>query len=58
MTEVIAAVREVVGQDFVLMVDVQYAFPDANTCLATIRDREKFNLFFIETPLPADDLPG
>ena len=58
MTEVIAAVREAVGQDFVLMVDVQYAFPDANTCLATIRDWEKFNLFFIETPLPADDLPG
>ena len=58
MTEVIAAVREAVGQDFVLMVDVQYAFPDANTCLATIRDWEKFNLFFIETPLPADDLSG
>jgi L-alanine-DL-glutamate epimerase-like enolase superfamily enzyme len=58
MTEVIAAVRDAVGQDFVLMVDVQYAFPDANTCLATIRDWEKFNLFFIETPLPADDLPG
>jgi L-alanine-DL-glutamate epimerase-like enolase superfamily enzyme len=58
MTEVIAAVREAVGQDFVLMVDVQYAFPDANTCLATIRDWERFNLFFIETPLPADDLPG
>jgi L-alanine-DL-glutamate epimerase-like enolase superfamily enzyme len=48
MTEVIAAVREAVGQDFVLMVDVQYAFPDADTCLATIRDWEKFNLFFIE----------
>jgi len=58
MTEVIAAVREAVGKDFVLMVDVQYAFPDADTCLATIRDWEKFNLFFIETPLPADDLPG
>jgi L-alanine-DL-glutamate epimerase-like enolase superfamily enzyme len=58
MTEVIAAVREAVGDDFVLMVDVQYAFPDANTCLATIKNWEKFNLFFIETPLPADDLAG
>jgi len=58
MTEVIAAVREAVGQDFVLMVDVQYAFPDADTCLTTIREWEKFNLFFIETPLPADDLQG
>jgi L-alanine-DL-glutamate epimerase-like enolase superfamily enzyme len=58
MTEVIAAVREAVGEDFVLMVDLQYAFPDAKTCLATIRNWEKFNLFFIETPLPADDLDG
>jgi L-alanine-DL-glutamate epimerase-like enolase superfamily enzyme len=58
MTEVIAAVREAVGQDFVLMVDVQYAFPDADTCLTTIKDWENFNLFFIETPLPADDLGG
>jgi L-alanine-DL-glutamate epimerase-like enolase superfamily enzyme len=58
MTEVIAAVREAVGEDFVLMVDVQYAFPDANTCLTTIKNWEKFNLFFIETPLPADDLAG
>src|SRR5262249_9261038 len=38
MTEVIAAVREAVGRDFVLMVDVQYAFPDANTCLTTIKN--------------------
>ena len=58
MTEVIAVVREAVGQDFVLMVDLRYSFPDADTCLAAIRDWEKFNLFFIETPLPADDLPG
>jgi len=58
MTEVIGVVREAVGPDFVLMVDVQYAFPDADTCLATIRNWEEFNLFFIETPLPSDDLPG
>jgi L-alanine-DL-glutamate epimerase-like enolase superfamily enzyme len=58
MTEVIASVREAVGAEFVLMVDLQYAFSDVNTCLATIRDWEKFDLFFIETPLPADDLQG
>lgn len=58
MTEAIAAVREAVGPDFVLMVDVQYAFPDASTCLATIREWEPFNLYFIETPLPPDDLEG
>lgn len=58
MGHVIRAVREVVGSDFVLMVDVQYAFPDADACLATIRDWEAYDLFFLEAPLPADDLEG
>ena len=58
MGEVIAAVRQTVGDDFVLMVDVQYAFPDADTCLATIRPWEKHDLFFLETPLPSDDMDG
>jgi L-alanine-DL-glutamate epimerase-like enolase superfamily enzyme len=58
MTEAIAAVREAVGPSFVLMVDVQYAFPDATTCLATIREWESLDLYFVETPLPADDLEG
>jgi L-alanine-DL-glutamate epimerase-like enolase superfamily enzyme len=58
MTDVIASVREAVGPDFTLMVDVQYAFPDAETCLKAIRPWAEFNLFFIETPLPSDDLEG
>jgi L-alanine-DL-glutamate epimerase-like enolase superfamily enzyme len=57
-TEVISAVRDAVGPDFVLMVDVQYAFPDAETCLATLRDWQQFDLFFVETPLWPDDLEG
>ncbi len=58
MTEAISAVRSAVGRDFTLMVDVQYAFPDADTCLRAIRDWVDFDLFFIETPLPSDDLAG
>jgi L-alanine-DL-glutamate epimerase-like enolase superfamily enzyme len=58
MEEPIAAVRKEVGPEFTIMVDVQYAFPDADTCLATIRDWEKYDIFFLETPLPADDLAG
>lgn len=58
VTEVIAAVRDAVGPDFTLMVDVQYAFPDADTCLGVIRDWEDLDIFFLETPLPSDDLPG
>jgi L-alanine-DL-glutamate epimerase-like enolase superfamily enzyme len=40
------------------MVDLQYAFADADSCLNVIRDWVDFNLFFIETPLPSDDLEG
>lgn len=40
------------------MVDVQYAFPDADTCLSAIWPWVDFNLFLIETPLAADDLDG
>ena len=58
MKEPIAAVREEVGSDLKIMVDVQYAFPDADTCLAAIRGWEEYDLFFLETPLPADDLAG
>jgi L-alanine-DL-glutamate epimerase-like enolase superfamily enzyme len=56
--EVIAAVRAAVGPEFVLMVDVQYAFPDAQTCLQIVREWREFDLFFLETPLPVDDLDG
>jgi L-alanine-DL-glutamate epimerase-like enolase superfamily enzyme len=58
VTEIIATVRRAVGTEFVLMVDVGYAYPDADTCLRTIRNWRDFNLFFIETPLWSDDLPG
>ncbi len=58
MEEPIAAVREEVGHDFVIMVDVQYAFPNADTCLRTIRDWVEYDIFFLETPLPVDDLAG
>jgi L-alanine-DL-glutamate epimerase-like enolase superfamily enzyme len=57
-TEVIAAVREAVGPDFTLMVDVQYAFPNADVCLQTIKNWEPFNIYFLETPIWSDDLNG
>ena len=40
------------------MVDCQYAFPDADECLRVIRAWQDFDLFFVETPLPSDDLAG
>ena len=57
-TEVIAAVRAAIGPEVALMVDVQYAFPDATTALAVMSDWREFNLTFVETPLWPDDLAG
>ena len=58
MAEVIGAVREAVGTDFVLMVDVAYGFPDAGRAVATLRGWVDFDLYFVETPLASDDLRG
>lgn len=57
-TEVVAAVREAVGKEFTLMVDVQYAFPSADACLRTIRDWQPYDIYFLETPIWVDDLEG
>jgi L-alanine-DL-glutamate epimerase-like enolase superfamily enzyme len=57
-TEVLSAVRAAVGPQFTLMCDVQYAFPDAATCLKVIEGWAGLDLFFLETPLPSDDLQG
>ncbi|HZU14301.1 MAG TPA: mandelate racemase/muconate lactonizing enzyme family protein [Chloroflexota bacterium] len=57
-TEIVAALRDAVGPDFTLMIDVQYAFPDVDTCLATLADWHDFDIYFLETPLWPDDLAG
>lgn len=57
-TEVVAACREAVGPDFVLMVDVQYAWSDVNAALRTLSGWRDLDLFFVETPLQIDDLAG
>lgn len=57
-TEVVAACRKAVGPDFVMMVDVQYAWSDVDRALRTMRDWREFDLFFVETPLQIDDLRG
>lgn len=55
-TEVISEVRSAVGDAIDLMVDVQYAFSDAEECLAVLRDWQRFGLIFVETPVASDDL--
>jgi L-alanine-DL-glutamate epimerase-like enolase superfamily enzyme len=58
MTEVVAACRAAVGPDFVMMVDVQYTWPNAETALRTVRDWREFDIYFLETPIVMDDLAG
>ncbi|MBL8584774.1 MAG: mandelate racemase/muconate lactonizing enzyme family protein [Rhizobiaceae bacterium] len=55
-TEVVAAVRKAVGPEMTLMVDVQYLWEDAATCLSVVRDWAEFDIFFLETPLWSDNL--
>lgn len=57
-TDIVAAVRAALGPDIVLMIDVQYAFADAETALAVLREWTTFDLYFVEAPLWPDDLAG
>jgi L-alanine-DL-glutamate epimerase-like enolase superfamily enzyme len=57
-TQVLADVPSAIGGDAALLVDVQYAFPDADTALGVLADWREFDLFFVETPLWPDDLDG
>ncbi len=58
VTEVVAACRAAVGREFTLLVDVQYAWSDADVALRTLRDWVDLDIYFIETPLQIDDLRG
>ena len=58
LVEVIAAVREAAGPDFVIMVDVAYGWDDWREALAVIETWTAHDVFFCETPLWSDDLAG
>lgn len=60
ITDVVSACRDAAGpsSDFTLMVDVQYTFDSADRALKTIQHWKDLDIFFLETPLPLDDLPG
>jgi L-alanine-DL-glutamate epimerase-like enolase superfamily enzyme len=58
IVDVVAAVREAIGPDITLMVDVAYTWRDFKEALRVMRQLEPYNIFFLETPLPPDDLDG
>jgi L-alanine-DL-glutamate epimerase-like enolase superfamily enzyme len=55
-TEVVAAVRQAIGPDMTLMIDVQYLWDDAATCLSVVRNWAEFDIFFLETPVWSDNV--
>jgi L-rhamnonate dehydratase len=56
--ELVEKAREILGDEIDLMVDAYYCWPDFATALERCSELEKFNLYFVETPLPVDDLVG
>jgi len=58
MVELIAAVRRAVGSEFTIMVDVAYAWDSVERALEVIETWAEYDIFFVETPLWADDLDG
>jgi len=58
MVEIVAGVRKAVGPDFTIMVDVAYAWDSVERALRVIESWADYDVFFVETPLWADDLEG
>jgi L-alanine-DL-glutamate epimerase-like enolase superfamily enzyme len=56
--EVTRAVRETIGPETDLMIDVQNRWFEVGQALETIRAIEEYRPYFIEAPLPADNLDG
>jgi L-alanine-DL-glutamate epimerase-like enolase superfamily enzyme len=49
-------VREVIGEDRDLLIDVQNVWSDVARAIATARAIEPYNIYFLEAALPADNL--
>jgi L-alanine-DL-glutamate epimerase-like enolase superfamily enzyme len=56
-TERIRIVREAVGDDIGIMIDVNEGW-DGFTAVNNIKKWEKFNLYWIEEPVPTEDIPS
>ncbi len=56
--EAVKLAREIAGNDIDLMLDAYYCWPDFRTAYLAINDIEQFNPYFVETPLPVDDIIG
>ena len=55
-TLVLEAVRNALGKEIKLMVDVQYKWKTADDALRTVKDWAEFDIYFLETPVWTDRL--
>lgn len=58
IARIVGECRKAVGPDMTLMVDVAYAWSDWKAALRAIAMFEEHDIYFVETPLPSDDLDG
>jgi L-alanine-DL-glutamate epimerase-like enolase superfamily enzyme len=58
IVELVGACREAAGKEMNLMVDVAYCWSNWKEALRVCRSLERFDVFFLETPLQSDDLDG
>jgi L-alanine-DL-glutamate epimerase-like enolase superfamily enzyme len=58
IADVVRACREAIGPEPTVMVDVAYCWPDWKAALRAIELFADQNIFFVETPLPSDDVDG
>ena len=58
IVKIVAACRDAVGSEMTLFLDVAYCWRDWKSALQTLNALEPFDLYFVETPLPSDDLDG
>ena len=56
-TERVKHVREAVGPDVKLMVDVNGTW-DVDTAIQQLRRWERYDVYWLEEPVPPDDIPG
>ncbi len=58
IARIVAACREAVGADITVMVDVAYCWRDWKEALRAIEMFAGEDIYFVETPLPSDDVDG
>jgi L-rhamnonate dehydratase len=58
IAHIVRACRQAIGPELTVMVDVAYCWPDWKAALRAIEMFADEDIYFVETPLPSDDLDG